>query len=193
MTTPLSVMDVLLEACENENEWRELEELADSLFKALGDDGEDTDPFDFLKMPEAHIGSPRPLPTLETIPTVKLTRRRQDWSEEEDVRLLALFEEHGAHWRHIARASDISRSDDAIRNRIVRIKERAHTPPATKRRVHAMGRNAQQRRQWTEEEDRRLLEIVKNTRAWERVARELPGRTRQACRNRVFRLTPCDM
>ena len=49
-------------------------------------------------------------------------RSRKDWTEEEDLLIKQLYEEHGPKWR-ILKKSFSNRSDDAIRNRATRLKE----------------------------------------------------------------------
>jgi hypothetical protein len=184
-------MDVLAE-CACEQERRDLEQTADHLFAALAAcvPDSDDDAFELLAMPEPYAGKPQPLPTLEeTIVTATLPppAKRQAWTEADDEHLLALFHAHGARWRRIARDAQSPRSDDAVRNRVARLTRRAATPPADKSRARAEG--AEPRRPWAREEDARLLELVRTTRAWSEVARAFVRRTPHACRNRVFRLT----
>lgn len=182
-------MDVLAE-CACEREQQELQNLADGVFAALGEYYLGDDAFELLAMPEPYAGAPQPLPkTNETLVNVPLPQRvnRQTWTEDDDAHLLALFQTHGARWRRIVRASASPRSDDAVRNRLTRLTQRAATPPADKPRARAEG--AEPRRPWARDEDARLLALVKSTRSWGAVAEAFVGRTSHACRNRVFRLT----
>lgn len=197
--TPAGAMEVLLQACASEGERRDLEDLADRLFAELAKDvPDDADAFELLAMPEPrkYPGAPQPLPTIaESMPVAPLPplppprRRRTDWTEDDDEHLLRLFDLYGSKWREIARASGSPRSDDAIRNRIQRLNERANTPPAAKPRAPAAASAGEApRRPWSEGEDKRLRELVETTRSWRSIACEFTGRTPHACRNRVFRL-----
>jgi hypothetical protein len=181
-------MDMLAQCACDDDERRSLEAVADELFAALADAPGAPDAFELLAMPAAFAGSPRALPTLEeTTPVASLPLRR-DWTAADDRHLLALFELHGARWRRIARASPSPRSDDAVRNRLFRLKQRGRptTPPASKPRVWSEGEGT--RRPWTPTEDARLRALARTSHSWLTVSRSFVGRTPHACRNRVFRL-----
>jgi hypothetical protein len=183
-------MEILAD-CACERERRELLATADRLFEALAACVPDADPFELLIMPEPSTGGPQPLPTIhESTPVVPLPpsqSRRQEWTKEDDEHLLALFDQCGARWRRIARASPTARSDDALRNRVARLKQKMNTPPAAKR-TRRDPEEAPSRLSWTAEEDEVLLQAIAESHDWRAIARKLPPRTPHACRNRCFRL-----
>lgn len=194
-------MDVLAE-CACDAGRRELQEVADRLFAALGgwvpDEScaPDADPFELLIMPRPYVGNPQPLPTdAGAQPAVPLPPRPQrvEWTSDDDVHVLSLFRKHGTKWRLIAREAPLKRSDDAVRNRVQRLQRlrRLQTPPDPPRpqTPESAKTSAQWRVPWTEEEDRRLLALVRMSHAWPAIARSFDGRTAHACRNRVFRLS----
>ena len=181
-------MDVLAQCACDDTERRSLEATADELFAALADAPEDPDAFELLEMPMAFAGSPKALPAPQETPPVTALPSRREWSAADDRRMLALFKLHGAQWRLIARALPSPRSDDAVRNRLIRLKQhgRPTTPPASKPRVWGEGEGV--RRPWTPTEDARLRALAGTSHSWRAVAKSFVGRTLQACRNRVFRL-----
>lgn len=125
---------------------------------------------------------------------------RKDWSEEEDQAIIASVKVHGQKWRLVA-ADLPGRSDDAVRNRWKRIRERGDgggagsSEPAVK--SHHKKRasdptdaaEATERSSWSRKEDETILRSVNEYgHRWSRIAESLPGRSEHAIRNRYSRL-----
>jgi hypothetical protein len=202
------LMEILAD-CACEKELRELQDIADRLFEALGacvpsaPGSPELDPLNLLSMPQPYTGNPPPVPTEyetipETSPPLPIRTARAEWTEEDDAHLLALFDEHGTRWRQIARASPRCRSDDAVRNRVTRLRlkglfkeaGRPQTPESAKTCVRSRGATLEGARvAWTSNEDELLRALVRTTRGWSAIAKSFKGRTPHACRNRVFRLS----
>tara|TARA_B110001450_G_C17465531_1_gene418042 strand:- start:110 stop:508 length:399 start_codon:yes stop_codon:yes gene_type:complete len=104
-----------------------------------------------------------------------------------DSKIQGLVEQHGKRWRFIASELGGELTDDAIRNRYMRIN--CHTPsPPSNRRTHSVTKR-RPRTCWTYEEDMRLAHAIeKYGMKWNHIQDiEFPDKTRQALRNRAHR------
>lgn len=99
-----------------------------------------------------------------------LTMKRV-WTEEEDVKLLALYAEHGPNkWKSFV-VHFMGRSHQAIRERYTR-----HLDPSLKKGG------------WTAEEDKVILALGSSSK-WTTISKQLPGRSDKAVRDRHRNLT----
>lgn len=100
--------------------------------------------------------------------------RRGKWSPNEDKVLLEAYEQLGPSWQRIAQLIP-GRTDDQCSKRYTDVLD-----PAVHNRL----------RPWSEEEDRKLLELYKkHGRKWQAIAAGIEGRTGLVCRNRWRKLT----
>ncbi len=111
-------------------------------------------------------------------------RSRSYWSEAEDKTIIDCVNSMGQRWRVIA-AKLPGRSDDAVRNRWLRLGSSEPPPPRVRRPP-----SERQRHVWSEEEDRIIADAVsKMGNKWSHI-KDLLGcqRTEHAIRNRWHRL-----
>tara|TARA_B100001057_G_scaffold489399_2_gene575570 strand:- start:315 stop:758 length:444 start_codon:yes stop_codon:yes gene_type:complete len=110
---------------------------------------------------------------------------RFEYTDDVDDRILELVKIHGRKWRFIAAKLDNVISDDAIRNRYMRLL--GITPKPSGR--HSPS-NSVSRRHWSEEEDEQLARAVQQYgMKWDQIRTfEFPERTRQSLRNRAQRM-----
>ena len=102
---------------------------------------------------------------------------KQGWTEEEDYLILHHVQHVGARWSLLA-TTLLGRTDDAIRNRYLRLMRKYASPP-----VHERGGDM-----WTAEEDQLITDAVHEYgQKWQTIAELLPGRSANAVRNRYLR------
>jgi len=133
---------------------------------------------------EARASKPQPLKNAAPA----LVRSRKDWSEWEDNMIHQAVEELGLRWRAIASRLP-GRSDDAVRNRWLRLGgEGVSKPPSAPRARKEPGEK--QRQGWSAQEDAIISAAVGEIgNRWNRIAALLPNkRTEHAIRNRWHRL-----
>jgi hypothetical protein len=111
--------------------------------------------------------------------------RRFEYTKEVDRRILELVTQHGKKWRMISGELGGGITDDAIRNRYMRLN--GQTPRPWSARCVTQSRT---RRYWTEEEDERLAQAIeKYGLKWNHIQEtEFPEKSRQAIRNRADRM-----
>jgi hypothetical protein len=111
--------------------------------------------------------------------------RRFEYTGAIDRRIVELVKEHGKKWRFIASELDNVISDDAVRNRYMRLLGVTHKPSARRSPSSSAGR-----RYWSEEEDEQLARAVQQYgMKWDQIRTlEFPEKTRQALRNRAQRM-----
>ena len=126
--------------------------------------------------------TPKPQPLRNAVPA--LVRSRKDWSEWEDRMIHEAVEELGLRWRAIASRLP-GRSDDAVRNRWLRLRSTTPPPPRAKKAPSERARCG-----WTAQEDAIIGAAVGQIGSrWARIAVLLPNkRTEHAIRNRWHRL-----
>jgi len=129
---------------------------------------------------EARASKPQPLKNAAPA----LVRSRKDWSEWEDNMIHQAVEELGLRWRAIASRLP-GRSDDAVRNRWLRLRSTTPAPPRVKKDPSERARCG-----WTAQEDAIIAAAVGEIGSrWNRIAALLPNkRTEHAIRNRWHRL-----
>ena len=115
---------------------------------------------------------------------------KRRWTAAEDQQLLAFHEVFGNQWRALSRMAD--RSEDALRNRFLRLSEAddsASNASSASTRLARSPPERQGRTSWTPEEDRVLKQMVDlHDNKWGDVVGSLPGRTPHGARNRLGRL-----
>ena len=113
--------------------------------------------------------------------------RRKDWSADEDETILLGVRELGPRWRTIAARLPL-RSDDAVRNRWLRL--RGKVEPNNAPRASRAMRDEQRRVGWSTNEDAIILQAVADVgNKWGLIAKMLPSeRTEHAIRNRHARI-----
>lgn len=91
---------------------------------------------------------------------------KNKWKKEEDELLRKLHDEFGEDWKSIARKME-SRTTDDVKVRFAKLTEVVKGP-------------------WTEQEDRKVIELVETLGAkqWSKIASHLPGRVGKQCRER---------
>jgi hypothetical protein len=145
-------------------------------------------------------------------------RARSNWTEEEDAQLVAYHETHGPRWRAMSREFG-NRSDDAFRNRFLRINGQGH-PSTSSRKSNTCGgydsdssssscsiehilssanpieeyRKRASRKEWTPVEDELILSFLETCKGytcvrWGQLSEQLPHRSAHGVRNRAYRLT----
>lgn len=146
-------------------------------------------------LPEPPQRSPRAPPS-----PVPKKRDRSVWSRAEDDFVLDYYAEHGPLWREMSKAlvAELSyaRSDDALRNRYERLtlsrQDCASTSSESSSKSSTTHTRRPSRAAWTKEEDEKICATVstwsKGRAGWQELARELPGRTPHAVRNRANRM-----
>jgi hypothetical protein len=134
------------------------------------------------------------------ISPLQKNRERKHWTKEEDECIMEYHSQHGARWRDmarvLARSEQLSRSDDALRNRFSRLVARKHDRDPSPSDPAVPSQPSKRRRsvprvQWTDLEDERILSSVLSWNGqnnWQSLAERLPGRTPHAVRNRANRL-----
>jgi hypothetical protein len=134
------------------------------------------------RSPATPAQQPKPQPLRNAAPA--LVRSRKDWSEWEDRRIHEAVAELGLRWRAIASRLP-GRSDDAVRNRWLRLRATTPPPPRAKKAPSERVRCG-----WTAQEDAIIGAAVGQIGSrWARIAALLPNkRTEHAIRNRWHRL-----
>lgn len=114
--------------------------------------------------------------------------RRFEYTNDFDDRMLQLVNTHGKRWRFIATQLGNVISDDAIRNRYMRLSGIAPTPSVG--RLEPTPAPRRYRRYWTDEEDEQLAcAVQKYGMKWDLIhTLEFPGKTPHALRNRAERM-----
>ena len=138
------------------------------------------------RSPATPAQQPKPQPLRNAAPA--LVRSRKDWSEWEDRRIHEAVAELGLRWRAIASRLP-GRSDDAVRNRWLRLGgEGVHKPATAPRSRKEPGEK--QRQGWSAQEDAIIAAAVAEIgNRWNRIVELLPNkRTEHAIRNRWHRL-----
>lgn len=115
--------------------------------------------------------------------------RRFEYTDEIDRRILELVRQHGKKWRLIAGELGGVITEDAVRNRYMRVND--HTPKPLSARCARCVMQCSPRKYWTEKEDMRLARAIeKYGTKWNIIHDvEFPDKTRQAIRNRAQRMT----
>jgi hypothetical protein len=129
--------------------------------------------------------------------------RRGGWTEEEDKKVVAAQSRLGNSWAKISRLMD-GRSESALNGRWYSVLEpraasilaelkpedflfldETQLPPKP---IMQGNSGAYDRRQWTEQEDQILLEMVNKlgTKSWAEIAKQCPGRAPKQCRHRYL-------
>ena len=137
-----------------------------------------------VPLPSASVMLSQPLKN--AVPA--LARSRKDWSEWEDTTIKQTVAEVGLRWRAIASRLP-GRSDDAVRNRWLRLGgEGVHKPATAPRSRKEPGEK--QRQGWSAQEDAIIAAAVAEIgNRWNRIVELLPNkRTEHAIRNRWHRL-----
>ena len=109
------------------------------------------------------------------------------YTPDTDRKIQELVEQHGKRWRFIAGELGGEVTDDAIRNRYMRLN--CHTPAHSSTRRTRRVTKRTPRTCWTYEEDMRLARAIERYGLkWNRIQDiEFPDKTRQALRNRAHR------
>ena len=106
---------------------------------------------------------------------------RTGWLPDEDELILGRVSTHGMKWSAIASALP-GRTDDAVRNRYLRLVKRADATAADGEAITARGD------MWTSEQDVAILNgVALHGFKWTQIASALPGRSANAVRNRYLR------
>ena len=120
---------------------------------------------------------------------------KQGWTKREDETILRTVREIGTKWSRIARELP-GRSDDAVRNRYIRIQRKpGNTTADTEKmeggepRVETV--TSKRGDMWTASEDEAVLKGVnEHGLKWQVISSMLAGRSINAVRNRYLRLAP---
>lgn len=112
--------------------------------------------------------------------------QRFEYTYEFDCRIKELVISHGKKWRLIAHELDNVATEDAIRNRYIRLMGISRNQRADRSGTCNLGH----RRYWSEEEDKQLARAVQQFgMKWDRIREvEFPQKSRQALRNRAYRM-----
>ena len=162
----------------------------------------------YLQSEEAVTGDPG-LPEIQPMAYTPGSHKRPrvQWSKDEDARLIAFHETHGPRWRSMSRELG-SRSDDAYRNRFLRINgqlggvDESDDSCSSSSSSSSFSRNTVEtykkrlkRRVWTIEEDTAIFSFIgsgqdpSSLTRWSELAPLLHNRSPHAIRNRAYRLT----
>lgn len=188
------------------------------LYLQQSDDDHDATPMAGIESPPAFTEASM-LPCVRSMASTpnSLKRPRTQWSEEEDARLIAFHEAHGPRWRAMSREFG-HRSDDAYRNRFLRINGQGYASSSSSQLKDGYGSDdsssssssfaqvmesqdpvkayAQRakRKEWTLAEDNTILAFIDSVpdtscTRWSQLACQLTNRSPHAIRNRAYRLT----
>ena len=119
---------------------------------------------------------------------------KHGWTPEEDETIVRMVEITGQKWSFIANALP-GRTDDAVRNRYLRLQKKKHSSGEEKPHVTTADLSECQATKkgdmWTAEEDAKIMDGVRqNGFKWQMIASDLPGRSANAVRNRYLRCAP---
>ena len=119
---------------------------------------------------------------------------KQGWTPEEDETIVRMVQLNGQKWSVIACALP-GRTDDAVRNRYLRLQKKKSTLGGNKPTVTSADlaecQATKKGDMWTAEEDAKIMEGVQHHGfKWQLIAHELPGRSANAVRNRYLRCSP---
>lgn len=114
-----------------------------------------------------------------------MTRRKH--TPQSDELIERMFEKYGSRWKKIALELGNGWTEDAVRNRIVRLyTSRGHViEPTVNRRPP---KKPDSKRLWTPEEDSKLLDLMNKGVGIVELCPHFPQRKRQSIRNRRYRL-----
>ena len=143
-------------------------------------------------------------PTSQSMGLLKRPRSdqpcKQGWTKKEDEIILRTVREVGTKWSRIARELP-GRSDDAVRNRYIRIQRKPTTATTTTAEMETMEGDeggapkdvvtSKRGDMWTASEDEAVLRGVnEHGLKWQVISESLQGRSINAVRNRYLRLAP---
>ena len=119
------------------------------------------------------------------------------WTPEEDATIIRMVQLTGQKWSFIACALP-GRTDDAVRNRYLRLQKKQSTTNTIPKPEVAVGEGAPNQPHvakkgdmWTTEEDKRIMEgVAFHGFKWNTISTALPGRSANAVRNRYLRCAP---
>jgi len=113
---------------------------------------------------------------------------KQGWTQEEDEHVVAMVGSMGTKWSKVAAALE-GRTDDAVRNRYLRLKRKAPGDDNGGALDLAATTATKKGDMWTAEEDETICDAVERLgQKWAPIAALLPGRSPNAVRNRFLRV-----
>lgn len=114
---------------------------------------------------------------------------KHGWTQEEDEHIISMVSTLGTKWSKVAAALP-GRTDDAVRNRYLRLKRKAPGGEADGATLDMTVTNATKKGDmWTTEEDATICDAVERLgQKWNPIAALLPGRSPNAVRNRYLRV-----